>query len=114
LIKNINIINGIFRTPKIKYLNKSLDHINIIHNTSLEKLTLNRSNLYYNALSAGFTEVDGDFKISLQGKHKIDNCITSVRIRVKCTFSISQKVVDKPTDDTCVPFMSKIAEFFQS
>jgi hypothetical protein len=36
-----------------------------------------------------------------------------VRGRVKCSFSINQKVIDKPTGLSCLPFMSEIANLFQ-
>ena len=31
---------------------------------------------------------------------------------MKCVFSIKQKVIDEPTGDSCVPFMTKIADLF--
>jgi len=33
--------------------------------------------------------------------------------RVICAFSIVQRVIDKPTGLSCVPFMTEIAEYFQ-
>jgi len=45
LIEIINLINGKFRTPKIKYLYKAIDRINLIHNTNIEKLPLDNSNI---------------------------------------------------------------------
>jgi hypothetical protein len=49
LIEIINLINGKFRTPKIKYLYKAIDHINMIHKTNIEKLPLDNSNIESNA-----------------------------------------------------------------
>jgi hypothetical protein len=45
----INLINGKFRTPKVKYLYKAIDHINLLYNTNIEKLPLDDSNLGSNA-----------------------------------------------------------------
>ena len=45
LIEIINLINGKFRTPKIKYLNKAIDHVNKVHNTNIKKLPLDTSSL---------------------------------------------------------------------
>ena len=111
LIEIINLINGKFRTPKIKYLHRAIDHINLIHNTNIKKLFLDNSNIESNAWLAGFTDADGHFQISLEGIYGLHKSLS--RGRVKCVFSIKQRVVDKPTGDSCVFFMSKIAEFFQ-
>lgn len=111
LIEIINLINGKFRTPKIKYLHKAIDHINVIHNTNIEKLPLDNSNIESNAWLAGFADADGHFQISLEGIYGLNNSLS--RGRVKCVFSIKQRVIDKLTGDSCVPFMSKIAKFFQ-
>jgi len=111
LIELINLINGKFRTPKIKYLYRAIDHINLIHKTNIEKLPLDNSNIESNSWLAGFTDADGHFQINLGGTYRLNKVVS--RGRVKCTFSIKQRVIDKPTGDSCVPFMSKIAEFFQ-
>jgi len=115
LIDMINLINGKFRTPKIKYLYRAIDHINMIHNTNIEKLPLDNSSIESNAWLAGFADADGHFQISLEGNYKLNNSLSlnTSRGRVKCIFSIKQKVIDKSTGDYCVPFMSKIANFFQ-
>jgi LAGLIDADG endonuclease len=57
------------------------------------------------------TDADGNFHISLEGTYGSNNSLA--RGRVKCTFSIKQRVTDKPTGLSCVPFMSEIAKFFQ-
>jgi len=111
LIELINLINGKFRTPKIKYLYRAIDHINLIHKTNIEKLPLDNSNIESNSWLAGFTDADGHFQINLGGTYGLNKVVS--RGRVKCTFSIKQRVIDKPTGDSCVPFMAKIAEFFQ-
>jgi len=111
LIEMINLINGKFRTPKIKYLHRAIDHINLIHNTNIEKLPLDISNIDSNAWLAGFTDADGHFQISLEGIYGLNKSLC--RGRVKCIFSIKQRVIDKGTGDSCIPFMSKIAKIFQ-
>lgn len=111
LIELINLINGKFRTPKIKFLYKAIDHINLIHKTNIEKLPLDNSNIESNSWLAGFTDADGHFQVSLEGVYGLNKSLS--KGRVKCTFSIKQRVIDKPTGDSCVPFMSKIAKLFQ-
>jgi LAGLIDADG DNA endonuclease family protein len=92
-------------------LYKAIDHINLIHNTNIEKLPLDNSNIESNSWLAGFTDADGHFQVSLEGVYGLNKSLS--RGRVKCTFSIKQRVIDKPTGDSCVPFMLKIAELFQ-
>jgi hypothetical protein len=98
----INLINSKLRTPKIKYLYKAIDHINTIHNT-IEKLPLDNSNIESNAWLAGFADADGHFQISLESIYESNNSLS--RVRVKCMFSIKQRVIDKLTGDSCVPIM---------
>ncbi len=43
LIEVIHLINGKFRTPKIKYLHKAIDRMCIIHNINIPKLPLDSS-----------------------------------------------------------------------
>lgn len=111
LIEVINLINGKFRTPKIKALHKAIDRLNSIHNTNIEKLPLDTSNLNSNAWLAGFTDADGNFHISLMGIYELNNLIT--RGRVICSFSIRQRLIDKITEESCFPFMTKIADLFK-
>jgi hypothetical protein len=56
-------------------------------------------------------DADGNFHISLEGVYGSNNSL--VRGRVKCTFSIKQRAIDKKTSLSCVPFMTEIADFFQ-
>jgi hypothetical protein len=57
------------------------------------------------------TDANGNFYISLDGVYGLNNSI--VRGRVKCTFSINKRVIDKAAGLSCVPFMTEIANFFQ-
>lgn len=111
LIKAINLINGKFRTPKIKYLHRAIEHINLIHDTNIEKLPLDNSNLGSSSWLAGMVDADGCFYISLNGVYGSNNSLS--RDRVQCTFAIKQRVIDKPTGLSCVPFMTEIADLFQ-
>jgi len=45
----INLINGKFRSGKIKYLSRAIDHLNLLYNTNIQKLPLDTYNLYSNA-----------------------------------------------------------------
>jgi len=111
LIEVIDLINGKFRTPKIRYLHRAIDHINLIHNTNINKLPLDNSSLKSNPWLAGMTDADGNFLISLEGVYGLNNSRT--RGRVKCIFSIKQRVVDKPTNLSCIVFMTEIADLFK-
>lgn len=111
LIEIISLINGKFRTPKIEYLHKAIDRINLIYNLNIEKLPLDTSDLGSNFWLAGFTDADGNFHISLEGVYGLNSSIS--RGRVKCTFSIVQRVIDKSTGLSCIPFMTEIANLFQ-
>lgn len=112
LIKVVNLINGKFRTPKIMYLHRAIDRINLIHNTEIKKLPLDTSSLGSNPWLAGMTDADGNFHIGLEGTYKHNNN-NNLRGRVKCTYSIKQRVIDKPTGLSCLAFMTEIADFFQ-
>lgn len=111
MIEIINLINGKFRTPKIKYLSRAIDHLNITHNANIDKLPLDTSNLESNGWLSGFTDADGHFQISLQGNYSLNKSVHLKRGRVKCTFSIKQIVIDKPPGDFCV--MTEIANLFK-
>jgi len=96
----INLINGIFRTPKVKYLYRAIYHINMIHNTDIEKLPLDISKIESNAWLAGFADAQGHFQISLHGVYGSINYLS--KAKVKCTFSIKQKVINNLTGDCYV------------
>ena len=71
LTEVINLINGKFRTPKIKYLYRAIDHLNLLYNTNIQKLPLDTSNIDSNAWLVGFTDADGNFSISLEGSYAL-------------------------------------------
>jgi len=50
---------------------------------------------------------DGCFHISISNTCKIRN------LRVICSFSIGQRMIDKPLKLSCIPFMTEIANYFQ-
>jgi hypothetical protein len=106
LIKIINLVNSKQRIPKIKYPLIAIDQLNTIYNTNIEKLPLDKSNLYSKACLAGFTDSGGQFKISLEVNYRLNEPTSDKRGRVKCMFSRKQRVIDKPTGDSCVPFMT--------
>jgi LAGLIDADG endonuclease len=111
LIEVINLINGKFRTPKIWYLHKAIYRLNLKHSITIEKLPLNNCSLISNPWLSGFTDADGHFYIGLEGVYGLNNSLD--RGRVKCTFSINKRVIDKAAGLSCVPFMTEIAKFFQ-
>jgi hypothetical protein len=57
------------------------------------------------------TDSYGCFYISLDGNYSTN--MTKNKNRVKCTFSIKQRVIDKISGKSCVPFMTEIADLFQ-
>jgi len=57
------------------------------------------------------TDADGNFLISLEGVYGLNNSMS--RGRVKCIFSIKQRVIDIPTRLSCITFMTEIANLFQ-
>lgn len=113
IIEIINLINGKFRTPKIIFLYDAIDHINLKYNLNITKLPLDNSDINSNAWLAGITDADGNFTISLEGKYGIDNYSSIIRSRVKCIYSIRQRIIDKDTEKSCIPFMTEIANLFQ-
>jgi hypothetical protein len=60
----------------------------------------------------GFTDADGNFMIQLSGTYGLKNCMG--KSRVKCLFRINQRLEDKLTNDSCLPFMIEITNLFQS
>jgi len=48
LFQLIELINGKFRTPKIKYLYRAIDQVNLKHGTNISKLPLDTWNLNSN------------------------------------------------------------------
>lgn len=111
LLKIINLINGKFRTPKISRLYRAIDQINMKHKVKIEKLPLDNSELDSNPWLAGFTDADGNFHISLEGIYGSNESFS--RGRVKCGFAITQSTMYKLTGESCVPFMTDIANLFQ-
>lgn len=111
LIHVIGLINGKFRTPKISYLHRAIDHMNLIHGTKFDKLPLDNSNLEDSPWLAGFTDADGNFLVTLEGLYGLNN--SKSRGRVACSYSLCQRRIDKATGLSCVPFMTEIANLFQ-
>lgn len=106
----INLINGYFRTPKIEILYQAIDNLNKWRNANIVKLPLDNSNIGSNAWLAGFTDADGHFSIKLSGSYRSIDSIE--RGRVQCVFSINQNEIYKKTNESCVPFMTSIANYF--
>lgn len=112
MIEIINLINGKLGTRKVKHLDRAIDQLNALHNTNLEKLPLDISNQESKARLVGFSDANGHFQIRLQGSYRLKEFLSMVRSKVKCIFSIKQRVIYKPTGDSCVLFITKIAYLF--
>lgn len=111
VISLINLVNGKFRTPKIQALYKAIDNLNKWRNANIIKLPLDSSSLDSNAWLAGFIDTDGHFSIKLTGNYGSDE--SQIRGRVQCVFSVNQSELNRVTKESNVPFMTKVAEFFQ-
>lgn len=111
VINLINMVNGKFRTPKIVALHKAIDNINKWRNANLLKLPLDNSSIDSNAWLSGFIDSDGHFSIKLTGSYISDD--SNIRGRVRCVFSINQSELHRITGESNIPFMTKLAEFFQ-
>jgi hypothetical protein len=111
VISLINLVNGKFRTPKIQALYKAIDNLNKWRSADIIKLPLDSSNLDSNAWLAGFIDTDGHFSIKLTGSYGSDE--NKIRGRVQCVFSANQSELNRVTGESNVPFMTKVAEFFQ-
>jgi hypothetical protein len=98
LVKLINIINGKMRTPKIYELYRLIDYINKNHCTySIEKLSLDNSDILSNSWLAGFLDADGGFYIRYSEK------------QIACKFSIEQKMLYEKTNESLEEILNKIA-----
>lgn len=112
LIEIIHLINGKFRTPKIMSLYKTIDFLNLTRNLNIEKLPLDDSNLDNNSWLSGMIDSDGGFQIGLTGNYKIDG--SSNKSQVKRSFALKQRILDKLSGESCIPFMLKIANYLKS
>jgi hypothetical protein len=111
LIQIINLVNGKFRTPKIKYLHRAIDYLNNVYNTNIEKLPLDKSNLLDNPWLTGMADSDGNFHIALCGIYGSNNSVD--KGRVICSFTLKQRMIDIPTNLSCIPFMTELADLFE-
>jgi len=91
IVNIVNLINGEFRTPKIKALHKIIDWINANpkYNNSniIDKMPLNTTPLGSNSWFSGFTEGDGSFNIRVTEGIKYNN--------ISVTYTISQGSKDE-------------------
>lgn len=112
LIKVINLINGKFRTPKIYCLHRVIDFVNLKHNLNIKKMPLDNSNLNSNPWLSGFVDADGCFYIGLLGKYSVSKNNRKYG-EVRCRFHLTQRIIDKLTGKSCIPFMTDIANIFR-
>jgi LAGLIDADG DNA endonuclease family protein len=57
------------------------------------------------------TDSDGNFHISLCGVYGLNGSVN--KGRVICSFSLKQRMIDKSTGLSCIPFMTEIANLFE-
>jgi hypothetical protein len=111
VINIINLVNGKFRTPKIKNLHLAIDNLNKWRNSNLLKLPLDTSKLDSNGWLAGFIDSDGHFSVKLTGEYGSDESKT--RGRVQCVFTINQSELNRVSGESNRAFMTELSEFFQ-
>jgi hypothetical protein len=51
------------------------------------------------------TDADGTFGLHLYGIYGLNKSTNKGGGRVQCTFSITQRIIDKSTGLSCIPFM---------
>lgn len=108
LLDLINIINGYFRTPKIKALHRLIDYLNIRFNYNMIKKDLDNSRLVDNAWLSGFADADGGFSLYVTKRSDRNNAL-----RVMHSFRIELAQYSKTHDASLFPICSKIASFFK-
>lgn len=94
LIVLVNLLNGLFRTPKIEQFNSLIGWLNANGYGQFETHDLDKTALTSNAWLAGFIDADGGFKIRVSPK-KTD-LITSKTLskgRVACSLVLEQRQV---------------------
>src|ERR1700761_3271495 len=57
------------------------------------------------------TDCDGCFHIGLSGLYAINP--SPKKGRIICSFALVQRMIDKSSNMSCIPFMEKIAKLFQ-
>jgi len=106
IVKIVNLINGEFRTPKIKALHGIIDWINANPNFNnsniIEKMPLNTTPLVSNSWFSGFSEGDGSFNIRVTKGVKYNN--------ITVTYTISQGNKDESVLQSYKPIMLEIAQ----
>ena len=114
----VHLINGKFRTPKIKNLNNLIDWINnnpyynnLINNNSnsLQKLDLDVSPIINNAWLAGFSEGDCTFQIKITEPNNQNKYF-----HVATTYELTQTKIDPKLNEDFKPIMDIIAKNFLS
>ena len=99
-IKVINLVNGLFRTPKIKDLHLLIDYVNMKQSSSISKLSLDTTSLFNNAWLSGFIDADGSFQVRTSLKSKYT--------RLACSFELEQTFFSKH-GISILPIMESIA-----
>lgn len=110
VIKLTELMNGYFRTPKIETFHKLILNLNTTRSLNIPLLPLNTSPINNDAWFAGFCEADGYFRIVLRYNHSLK---PELNPKISCRFTIEQRQIDKPTGQSCKPFMSMLADYFE-
>lgn len=102
----IEMLNGEFRTPKIRQFYDLIDWINKNHRSNFPKLPLNNNNLNNNSWLAGFIDADGSFSIQ---HTKVEN--GAKKTKISCRLRIEQRLIDPISNDSYNNILTIISKF---
>lgn len=109
----INLMHGKFRTPKNQTFNNLIKIMNDKYYLSIPESLLDTSDYRDNSWLTGFTESDGHFGIKyVEGKLKSDTMKRSRSEHVTLKYRLDQRAYDRPTSLSMLPFMEKLALFW--
>jgi hypothetical protein len=104
------LVNGLFRTPKIEALHRLIIYFNSKYNTKLELKPLDNSSFDTNAWLSGFTDADGNFSLYMTPRKNCFRVQMSFRIELKQVHS--KHVLDSFGGISYFGVCSKLASFF--
>lgn len=74
-------------------------------------MPLDENNFLFNPWLSGMTDSDGCFNIALCGAYGLTNYLN--KGRVICSYTLKQRIIDRSTNLSCIPFMTYLANFFE-
>lgn len=110
LIKLVETVNGLFRTPKIEALHRLINWLNKKREMNIPLLGIDDRDIITNSWLAGFTDADGNFSLFLTNRGK-----NSIRIQQQFRLEIRQSY-HRPAEgkleaESYFTLMTKISEY---